>query len=418
MPLKRWIRRANGCQRLTRRSVDRAWGESRALKGGMQAEFQQLQANALEHPALRKLLDRFRSPEAWTDQGLLVCRDFLDGLLPTTIDKLLPLTCLSHAMAHILVFQRRIKVDQVLSGLRRWADCLRDPSEREDFDAVASAMWPGCLRPPEQQPPVEQPAAAFPHTQGGDYHAPHIPGGQDGVGIPNFAPQEPAVASAAGVGHLSGNLSAGGQEDADVTAYLWSALDHDVSPSHGLGDINSDSFLGLLDSNDSRFWQHGGEIPGYPNQAPPRVPTPEFNFTPTPPDANLPPPNPPPSTFQMAQKVSGCPVLNLVNTGTFLVFVGFIKNAGACFYLLSGRGKTVENNSTGAASARERSKTVTKLRKEFFQPLKRVQARDPCFPALLSVAKKFVAMGLLRKKEKVHAFLFHVFKVGTRLSQD
>ncbi len=104
-------------------------------------------------------------------------------------------------------------------------------------------------------------------------------------------------------------------------------------------------------------------------------------------------------------------MLNLVNTGTFLAFVGFVKNAGACFHLLSGNGKTVENNSTGSASAAERSKTEKKLRREFFQPLKGAKAQDPCFPALLSVAKKFVVMGLLRTKEEVQAFLLDVFKV-------
>jgi hypothetical protein len=384
----------------------------------MQAEFQQLQAIAPEHPALRNLLDRFTSPEAWTDQGLLVYRDFLDGFLPTTIDKLLPLACLSHAMAEILVFQRRIGQGQVLSGLRRWGNCLRDPGERGDFAAVASAMWLGCLLQPEQhlelflEQRAEQPATAFPHAQGGDYHNPHIPVSQDG--IPHLALQEPAAASAVRIGRLSGNVSdATGQEQVDVAAYSQLGLDHGVALDTAGPAENSDSFPGH-----SRFWQHGGEIPGSANQAPPHVPTPEVNFSPMLPDVNLPPLNPPPSTFQMTQKVSGCPVLNLVNTGTFLAFTKFVKNAGACFHLLSGSGKTVENNSTGAASARERSKTEKKLRKEFFQPLKRVQAQDPCFPALLSVAKKFVVMGLLRTKGEVQDFLLAVFKVPTRLSQD
>ncbi len=298
-------------QRLTRRSVDRAWEEWRALKAGMQAEFHQLEIIPARR-ALRKLLVRFPISEAWTDQGLLVCRDFLDGLLPTTIDKLLPFACLSHAMALILVSQKRIGVDQVLSGLQRWADCLRDPGEKADFVAVSSAMWPGCLLQPEQhleQPlehPLEQPAAAFPHTQGGDYHGPHIPGSQDGISIPIFAPQKPAVAFAAGVGRLTGNASTGGQEEADRAAYLPAALNYDASLFSGPGN-NNDSFLVVPDSNDSR-WQHVGDIPGYANQTPHNVPMPDVNFTPTWwPDANLPSPNPPAFRLQMAQRSRSAP---------------------------------------------------------------------------------------------------------------
>ena len=103
--------------------------------------------------------------------------------------------------------------------------------------------------------------------------------------------------------------------------------------------------------------------------------------------------------------------MNLRNTVTFLAVFAFITDTGEGFYLLSGSGMTVIHRKSGSVSASKRSKADRKLRKEFFDPLKRAGAEDSCFLALLAVAKNFVIQGSLRTEEEVQNYLLTVCKV-------
>ncbi len=106
--------------------------------------------------------------------------------------------------------------------------------------------------------------------------------------------------------------------------------------------------------------------------------------------------------------------MNLRNTVTFLAVFAFAKDAGDSLYRLSGSGMTALRRNAGSVTAIERSKAERKLRREFFDPLKRAGVDDFRFLALLSVAKKFVVLGLLRTEEEVQDYLITVSKVRLR----
>jgi hypothetical protein len=119
--------------------------------------------------------------------------------------------------------------------------------------------------------------------------------------------------------------------------------------------------------------------------------------------------------FQVTDKASDCAARNLRNTVVFLAVYAYAKDTGDSLYLLSGSGRTAAHGRTGSACASERSKAERRLRKYFFEPLKRTGADDARFLALLSVAKKFVVLGLLRTEDEVQDYLLAVSKVtGTR----
>ena len=79
--------------------------------------------------------------------------------------------------------------------------------------------------------------------------------------------------------------------------------------------------------------------------------------------------------------------------------------------MLSGSGMTAARSRTGSGGANERSKIERRLRREFFDPLKKTGADDDEFLALLAVAKKFVVLGLFGTKVEVQDYLVAISKV-------
>lgn len=113
----------------------------------------------------------------------------------------------------------------------------------------------------------------------------------------------------------------------------------------------------------------------------------------------------------MTDGVSDCKATNLRNTITFLAVEVFASDSGQGFYLLSGSGMTAARSRTGSGGANERSKIERRLRREFFDPLKKTGADDDEFLALLAVAKKFVVLGLFGTKVEVQDYLVAISKV-------
>ncbi|GAB1314662.1 hypothetical protein MFIFM68171_04872 [Madurella fahalii] len=399
------------------RDLDRSWRGLRSLRKGMRAEFQRFKAIASGSipPTIRKLHAQLFSSRALADRGTLVYRDVLEGLVPDTLADIFAFASLSHAISRMLVRQKRMQEAQVLSGLQRWSDYIKDADERDAFVILASRMWPSRFASP---PPRERPPTFDPH--GGD-HSLHFPNNTHFL-------QQVAIIASAEMGHLAENLSETGQSGissanleqdvVDVTSLT--EQEFNFSLLLGFGD-NGDDYEAPKDIDPreiGRFCEPKQPIPGYilsplgasMTNCSPASSLPAAGCQITPP----PPPHKSPFIcerlyeFQITKKVSDCAVLNLRNMVLFLAVFAFVKDAGECFCRLSGRGKTVARSRTGSTSASECSKTERKLQREFFEPLKRAGADDACFLALLAVAKKFVVLGLFGTEEEVQGYLFTV----------
>ena len=411
--------------------LNRAWKGLQSLDKGMQAEFQRFSNVTAEttSSALCQLRARFPSSKTLANQGILVYRDVLEGFLPDTLGDIFAFASLSHAVSEILVRRKRMKKAEILSGLQRWKNCIRDAAERDTFATLASGMWPQASAFSPQREPVS--TFNLGHEGHGDHNIPD----SEGQDISSQFLREVAAIASAEMGHLSSNLSDPGQPGT-----LPANLEQDVLKVTNLTEQEFDfSLLRNLSTNngggyaalpaiDPRviewFCDPDQPIPSY---SPPPIigptspcvpawaglPVPDFpSQTPLP----LPTPRSPSSCrglyeFRLPDKISDCPIMNLRNTGAFLAVLAFVREAGESFYLLSGSGMTVARCRTGSASASERSKTERKLRREIFDPLKRAGAEDPSFLALLAVAKKFVVLGSLGTKEEVESYLFTVSKV-------
>lgn len=415
--------------------MGRAWEGLQSLKRGMQDEFQRFHAMACgsAYPSIRKLHEQLRSYKALADRGTLVYRDVLDGGVPDTLADIFAFASLSHAISEILVRQGRMQETDILTGLQRWRDCIHDSDEKDAFDMLVSSMWPSRWASPPLQ---KQPPSFDPHGREGSLHVAENSGNHS-----NFL--EPVAASiAAEIGRLPKNLSDPGQPRAvqplsmeeevlgvtDLTEQEFS-----FSQLRSLGD-HGNLYVAPKDLNDTRdvewwrvVWLRDPEypIPRYaaerasPYTSPVGIGLPDLGM-PIPSDRMPPILASSPSSsrsqrllqFQDTDNGAGCAVQNLRNTVAFLAVFVFVKNTGEYLFLLSGSGKTVARSRSGSAYAHERSKAENRLRKGFFEPLKSADAKDARFLALLAVAEKFVALGLLRTDEEVQDYLLTVAKVS------
>lgn len=388
----------------------------------MKAEFRRFDdvASGSASATICRLRSRFPSFRALADCGTLVYRDELDGLCPDTLEEIFAFASLSHAMSRILVRQRRMEEAQVLSGVQRWRDCIDNADERSAFDTLASKMWPSsCVSStqPEQ-------AATGPHS-----HA--IPE-REGWGDTSRFLQKVATIAATEMGHLPGDASNTGgpglppvsleQEVLNLTGLT--GEEFDFSQLRRFGDSNDYVPPKGIDTREVSKWCAPSQpIPGYTGKLSPLCPPllgDQPMSTPPAPDFQM-PPSPlsstrPPSGgqrlyhFPITDEVFDCKAINLRNTITFLAVLAFASDSGDGFYLFSGSGKTAIHSRTGSTWASERSKAERRLRRVFFDPLKKAGANDAGFLALLAVAKKFVVLGLLGTENEVQDYLIAISK--------
>lgn len=404
------------------RADDKAWRGLWSLKTGMEAEFQRFSDVAAQSTpsTLRQLHAQFPNSKALVDRGILVYRDVLEGPLPDTLADVFAFASVSHAVSEILVGRKRMQEAHVLSGLARWRDCIQDAEERELFNVLAPKMWP-------------QSCASLLQREGSFKSVPLL-GDLSPLDTEDGSASSESIAGAAcatstDTGCLSANPFDPGQprmSPADLEQYVLdvTALTEEEFNFSFLRNLVSDSVD--MDSIEQCFDPHQ-QIPDF---GPPHTLTPAAGYPPV--ADHLLEPAPPPirtqipsrvqspglsSTsqsmyeFRIIDKVFDCPSMNLRNTSTFLAVLAFAKDVGDHLYRLSGSGMTAVRRNTGSATAIERSKAERRLRREFFDPLKQAGADDSCFLALLSVAKMFVVLGLLRTEEEVQDYLITVSKV-------
>ncbi len=215
------------CQRSTRpkdpsqptRDLNRAWRGLQSLDKGMQAEFQRFCDATAETTSstLCQLRARFHSSKTLTNHGILVFRDVLDGFLPDTLGDIFAFASLSHAVSEILVRRKRMKKAEVLSGLERWRNCIRDAADRDTFATLAARIWPQAFASSPQREPVSK--SSLGHEARGDHNGPDSEG-QDTSS--EFLREVAAIASAE-MGHLSNTLS-----DTGHPGTLPASLEQDV----------------------------------------------------------------------------------------------------------------------------------------------------------------------------------------------
>ncbi|KAH6840603.1 hypothetical protein B0I37DRAFT_384656 [Chaetomium sp. MPI-CAGE-AT-0009] len=400
--------------------ASKAWRGLGFLRRGMKAEFRRFDDVAYRSasPTIRRLRSRFPSFRALADCGTLVYRDVLDGLCPGTLEEIFAFASLSHAMSQILVRQKRMEEAQVLSGVQRWRDCIDNGDERSVFDTLASSMWPSsCVSStrPEQ-------AASSSHSQ-----ANPVPEGWENAS--QFL-QKVATIAATEMGHLPSDASHRGDAGLPLASVEEDVLnltgltgeEFDFSQLRRFGD--SDAYVppkGIDPRELSKFCAPSQPIPGYSLSplCPPLLGDPPMS-TPPAPDCQM-SPSPSSSTshpsggqrlyhFPVTDEVFDCKAINLRNTITILAVLAFASDSGGAFYLFSGSGKTAIHSRNGSAWASERSKAERRLRREFFDPLKKAGADDASFLALLAVAKKFVVLGLLGTENEVQDYLIAISK--------
>jgi hypothetical protein len=215
-------------------------------------------------------------------------------------------------------------------------------------------------------------------------------------------------------------------EDEVIDVTKLTEEEFNFSVLRSLGDNNTNGYVPPKHINDTRdvaWWCDPKQpIPGYTeSRHTPPVATDPLTSNPPVQNCQLPPvlpsssfsiPRRRPFEFHVADKVTDCAVQNLRNTVAFLAVFAFARDTGEGLSLLSGSGRTVARSRTGAAFANERSKAERRLRKDFFEPLKRAGADNSRFLALLTVAKRFVVLGSLGTDDEVQDYLLAVSEVG------
>ncbi|KAK3296691.1 uncharacterized protein B0H64DRAFT_390091 [Chaetomium fimeti] len=401
--------------------VGKAWRGLGSLRRGMKAEFRRFNevASRAASTTMSRLRSKFPSSRALADCGTLVYRDVLDGLCPSTLEEIFAFASLSHAMSRILVRQKRMEDAQVLLGVQRWRDCIGNVDEKSVFDTLASEMWPSsCMfsTQPER-------AASGSLSQA-------IPG-LEGLDNTSQFLKKAANITATEMGHIPGDVSHTGDtgpppsslEDDVLNITERTAEEFNFSQLCRFGD--GDPYLRPMNIEPRELSKSCGPDQPIPGYNPPHFHRPPLG-------GHSPASNQPPSDchtspvssslpsssscgqrfyrFPVTDEVFDCKAINLRNTVTFLAVLAFASDWGDGFYLFSGSGKTAAHNRTGSAWARERSKTERKLRREFFDPLKKVGTDDAGFLALLAVAKRFVVLGLLGTKDEVQDYLIAISK--------
>lgn len=386
----------------------------------MEAEIRRFNdvSSKLTSPAILRIRSRFQSFKALADYGILVCRDVSEGLYPSTLEEVFAVASVSHAISRLLVYQKRMEEAQVLSGVRRWRDCIDKVDERRVFDTLASAMWPSsCVSFTKPGQLTTNPQSqTTPPTEALD-NASHILQ----TIIPVF-----------GIDRLSGDALHAGDTRIPPASLQEGVLDITDRTAKRFGfsqlchDNGGDSYVPPKDTDPrelSRFCRPDQHIPDY-NPSTSHLPPLEARLpTPTPPIPSCESSSPQPFSassprddhrlyhFPITEEVFDCKAINLRNTTTFLAVLTFASNYGDGLYLLSGSGMTAAHSGIGSVRANERSKTEKRLRKEFFDPLKKAGTEDAGFLALLAVAKEFVVRGSLRTKAEVEDYLIAISKV-------
>jgi hypothetical protein len=362
--------------------------------------FNDVTSKSASAPIIR-IRSQFTSSKALVDCGLLVYRDVLTGLGPSTLDEIFAFASLSHAMSRIMVRRKRMEEVRMLLDVQQLRNYIDKVDERSIFDTLASTMWSAISLPEgrDEAPRLHRGVTTGTVTEMDGLSGDSLDSGDTGIlhtsleeGALNLTERARQEYNFAMLRRLGGN-------------------DTYMPPKH-------------IDPRDlSKFRPSGQPIPEYnqshfyslPLLGPPTATQPSVGFqTPPPPPGPTSSPVPgdqPVYQFQVTDEVYDCKALNLRNTMAFLVISAFASDAGDGFYRLSGSGKTAGRSRTGSAWASERSKIEKKLREEFFDPLKKGGTDDAGFLALLAVAKRFVVLGLLTTKDEVQDYLIAISKV-------
>ena len=104
---------------------------------------------------------------------------------------------------------------------------------------------------------------------------------------------------------------------------------------------------------------------------------------------------------------------NLRETKMFYALLLFFELLGQLPYILSGKGLTAKGLESCLTFCQVQQKKRKQIRKEFLKPLKQHKVfENPCFRALLWMAKQFVDRGNLQSVEEVRAYLLTVGRVS------
>ncbi|KAK5651649.1 hypothetical protein OQA88_11824 [Cercophora sp. LCS_1] len=425
-------------------SARKAWKALRAVRRGIVAEFQKFQevASQSESPTLCDLRAFFPSHKTLAHRGLLIFRDVVNGIQPSTLVETFAFATLSHAVSQVLIRQKRMQSDQLLLGLLRWRDCIRDESGREAFETLADSLWPVCFQAAKHAESLwsntlGMPFAPSPSTPAEGGPAPWQvpdPTGPEGVRTPTdpvFGGQPPHDALVVDEPWRVGGIATvptsptrhGPCSTTEPPTLLGDTLHITDATSQefnfaqfiDLGvagweqDIRSD-FDPMADSFDTQPWVPDTN-PSVYNPIIEDLPPPDIPHLAAERMATEPPTVP--STLQhpvpLVDASDSCLVAILKATFVFIAVVIFTNSIGDYLTRLSCEGISSAWTRAGSAFAVDRSKVERKLRREFFQPLKHAGGEDE-FLALLGVAKTMVVLGFLATLEEVQNYLHRLSK--------
>ena len=329
----------------------------------------------------------FQDPDTWRSKGKDAWEQILAGSLVGTLAEILAFTSMSYVIAKILVEDENIHHRNILAGLHQFKNAIRDVRERELFVEIVPKMWP----------------------------LPNIKDLLDGSN--SYAPQRSLNIYSVPMDEVALDL-------AELTGenYGFSQFRQFI-PQPSLTQTSSDMVHGqnghevdyrVADCIDPTFLSPFGGI---------RVDSVVNGFSP-----NLPLPSPCSTTpqrrpqrehvrrryynFDIPSNGLEMKVFDLRNTEMFLSVLAFVKEQSDFFFALSGGGKAAAYYPTKLASPIERSKTERKLRKEFFEPVKKRMGRKSNFKVLLSLAKYFVILGRLKTQADILEYLMFLSAVG------
>ncbi|KAM0441310.1 hypothetical protein ACHAPT_000619 [Fusarium lateritium] len=319
--------------------------------------------------------------EGFCDTAFFAYRNTLAGLVPTDLPKIVGLCSLSYAVSRILEREGTPFPENFLEDIQICLQSLERQEDRQMIEAAMRKLWPATGQ-------IDQTSHA-----GGDSLVPHQP--QDWTychassAYPSAASSQPwQVQDAPSLPYTSTGSQFGALAGGLPVAANWAH-----TPQHHFESLppesNSADYMAL------NLIPYGG-INLMPDTSWSGADKVEFQAESLGQAKSLPSAaSPAPSGPQHVQ-----------DTGLFKTIGAFLDGLSDFLTILSGNGITAKNLGSCLSSHQERLEDKEQLLSSYLEPLlkRRYLSQPPC-PAIISIARKFVAYGFLQSIEEVQSYM-------------
>lgn len=367
------------------------------------------------NPILSDLRSSFSGPVQLREFGLLLFKDILMGHLPNTITEIFAFASLSYAISRLLLTRRCIKDGDVLSGLRVWRNAIGEPDQSCAFVFLATRLWPEArnqLHDTTSGAPGPDCISTIP-PQALDLFGPEVERRwDDGAFGPGATLELEDLHNPGSLGSLRDQVvRLAGMTSEEFRFSDFVNLDLDTGQISSMQPEPPDTGqIPLIQPKPPDTGQIRLSPPGPSDST--SISTPSLSFRPS------------GSAFIDKHSASSdrgeeantgrqpMKLQQLRDTGMFWVILVFLDDERELLLSISGQELTPESYGSGLPSHVEMQRRFEQCMHEgYFKQLQETTGREPKLLGLLSVGRRFVALGYLRKTEHVQDFLLSLSRV-------